>query len=259
MDTKNAYGLIKIGLRTRQLADVEGLTAKKAFESIIDLESLLGEAGFDVSVKGMNLFGEPEKELSSLAEDDLVTREIAEHIASTAISVERIIFAEAHTKKIYLLPNRRFNTEYLLLTPQQFLKAGHFERLSDLAKSDIASACRCLLFGEATAAAFHILRGTEDILKNYYFFHRRKARLDKPMWAAMVTQLRMKKTRKPPSVLLDSLDLVRISYRNPTQHPQAIYDIESAQDLFGLCLDLINKMVAELPETVARSAAAKAA
>jgi len=66
------------------------------------------------------------------------------------------------------------------------------------------------------------------------------------MWGPMITELRAKRTNRPPQVLLDSLDNIRVYYRNPTQHPDAIYDIDSAQDLFGVCIDVIGKMASEL-------------
>jgi hypothetical protein len=43
--------------------------------------------------------------------------------------------------------------------------------------------------------------------------------------------------------LLDNLDNIRHSFRNPTQHPDKIYDIQEVQDLFGLCIDAVNRMV----------------
>lgn len=66
------------------------------------------------------------------------------------------------------------------------------------------------------------------------------------MWGNMLDQLRAKTKNKPPEILLNSLDLIRNAYRNPTQHPQATYEIDSAQDLFGVCLDAIGKMGSEL-------------
>ena len=66
------------------------------------------------------------------------------------------------------------------------------------------------------------------------------------MWGPMTDELRAKKTNKPDETTLSALDVVRISYRNPTQHPQVKYDIESAQDLLGVCIDLLNKMAKEI-------------
>jgi hypothetical protein len=39
------------------------------------------------------------------------------------------------------------------------------------------------------------------------------------------------------------LDNIRVSFRNPTQHPEAIYDIHEVQDLWSICVDVINRMV----------------
>lgn len=66
------------------------------------------------------------------------------------------------------------------------------------------------------------------------------------MWGDMLDQLKAKTKNKPPATLLISLDLIRSAYRNPTQHPQETYEIDSAQDLFGVCLDVIGKMTEEL-------------
>jgi hypothetical protein len=40
--------------------------------------------------------------------------------------------------------------------------------------------------------------------------------------------------------------MIRTNYRNPTQHPEAIYTIDTAQDLFGVCIDVLGKMASEL-------------
>ena len=67
------------------------------------------------------------------------------------------------------------------------------------------------------------------------------------MWGPMISALRPKSRNKPPANILDTLDLVRVTYRNPTQHPETRYDVESAQDLMGLCISVISDMADELP------------
>jgi hypothetical protein len=64
------------------------------------------------------------------------------------------------------------------------------------------------------------------------------------MWGPMVNQMRSR-SKPPPSALLDELDNMRINYRNPTQHPDAIYDIHRAQDLLGVSIAVVNQMVQE--------------
>jgi hypothetical protein len=204
--------------------------------------------GFEVSQASMKSQSHAKmaKALEELADDTNLPVATVALVKEEATILENVVFAEAVTKKIYTLPARRFNTECLLLEPHKLLKQGTFQKLEEVAKSDFASSCRCILFGESTAAAFHILRCTESVLKSYYFHHRRQNRLPKPMWANMVDQLKVKTRNKPPAALLISLDLIRTAYRNPTQHPEALYEIDSAQDLFGVCIDVIGKMADEL-------------
>ena len=65
------------------------------------------------------------------------------------------------------------------------------------------------------------------------------------MWRDIVVALK-KRRDPPPAELLDNLDNIRKSFRNPTQHPEKIYDIEEVQDLFGLAIDVVNRMTAYL-------------
>jgi hypothetical protein len=247
MHSISIYTYVVIGLHLRHIHATEhDEIPSDVLEAIGKLRARLDETEFVVSLSGMYLFEEVEVKIRDLGEAPYIGADIANQVRDVAMQLERIVFSEATTRSAYILPQRRFNSQYLLTCPEQLLRSGSFEKLSTIAQFDLASAGRCLLFGESTAAAFHILRATEDTLKAYYFYHRRKDRLIRPMWAQMITQLRAKKTNKPSQVLLDSLDLVRNSYRNPTQHPEAIYDIDQAQDLFGVCLDLISKMTAEL-------------
>jgi hypothetical protein len=247
---QNSYLYIRIGLAIRLLRNVTPEDTKAlALGSLRALYEELQQANFQVTIAAMD----SESFLGMLAalnalenDSDELGDALASWVRTQLANIETIIFPESAIKKIYVLPNRRFNSEYLLSSPQSLLKDGAFEKLEEVAKQDIASACRCILFGEATAAAFHILRATESVLKSYYFHHKRQKRLAKPMWGPMVSELRAKTKSKPPTSLLSSLDLIRTAYRNPTQHPEATYEIDSAQDLFGVCLDAIGKMASEL-------------
>ena len=250
MQGKSCYEYIHIGLCLRLLIQ-SNATDKKEFieEHLEKLKQLLDNVSFEVSL-AYTRADTFEKLEETIEEIESASTEIGDEInkkLSVELNIlENIVFAEANTKKVFSIPQRRFNSTYLLSNPEKLLKKGLFEKLSDLAKSDISSAGRCLLFGESTAAAFHILRATEEVLKSYYLHHRKTKRLEKPMWGPMLNQLRAKNRNKPPVFLLDSLDLIREAYRNPTQHPSIIYEIDSAEDLIGVCLDSIGKMAYEL-------------
>ena len=250
MEDRNSYDYIQLGMIIR-LLQYGPYTYKFVLAEIQKFEKLLHDINFEVTI-AMTLSSEYVdlknfiKEKSASSPNDNVSKDEENKLEKNFSNIEQVIFAESSTKNIYTIPSRRYNSLYLLKTPQKLFKQGHFDKFSALAQSDISSSAKCILFGESTASAFHILRGTEDTLKQYYFLHRKQKRLAKPMWGNMVEQLKVKKNNKPPKPLLDALDMIRANYRNPTQHPEAVYTIDTAQDLFGVCLDVLGKMAEEL-------------
>jgi hypothetical protein len=252
MDVHDSYDYVRIGLVVRLLRNATSEDRKRVItNSLKALRTCLAATKFKVSLSAVvnsARYGDMEKTVAALATDETpLTQEIAEEVRKQMTGIEAVVFAEAASKKVYVLPERRYTTEWLHSEPQKFLKDGDFAKLDEVAQRDIASAGRCILFGEATAAAFHILRATESVLKSYYYLHRKQKCLPNPMWANMLDQLRAKKKGGANKTLLSALDLIRASYRNPTQHPEALYTMEGAQDLFGVCLDAISKMATDLP------------
>ena len=130
------------------------------------------------------------------------------------------------------------------LTPHLLFGGNVYDDLPTVAQIDLSESCRCLAFESPTAAAFHMLRATEAALKELYLCYVKTRRLPKPMWAAMVTALEQRSRGRPPKHLLEALDHIRNAYRNPTSHPDMVYMLQKAEDLLGLCLDVINQMYA---------------
>lgn len=117
-----------------------------------------------------------------------------------------------------------------------------FNKLPEIAIKDFDEAGKCIAFERSTAAAFHLLRATESVLRNYYLSIVKRNRVSPLNWGPMLKSLRSRKKR-PDDVLLDHLDGIRRNFRNPTQHPEKVYDINEAQDLLGICIDVVNRMV----------------
>ncbi|MNE35870.1 hypothetical protein D3C81_1685800 [compost metagenome] len=91
------------------------------------------------------------------------------------------------------------------------------------------------------------MRALDAQVKVLYFAFKKTKRLDKPMWGPMTSQLRAKRAPKPSEKLLTHLDGMRIHFRNPTQHPDAFYTMDEAQDLLNQTITAINMIATELP------------
>jgi hypothetical protein len=119
---------------------------------------------------------------------------------------------------------------------------GLFKKIDEL-QLNVTSRHAHVLLELPTAAAFHILRATEDVLRHYYTRMVRNNRIAGLMWGPIVANLRTRHLTKRHETLNNHLDNIRVSFRNPTQHPESMYDIHEVQDLWGVCIDVVNRMV----------------
>jgi hypothetical protein len=113
-----------------------------------------------------------------------------------------------------------------------------YAKLPEVAQYDFGEAGKCIAFERPTAAAFHLMRGTEGVLLR----DRKRDRVKPLLWGSMVNDMKNRR-RKPPKELLQNLGNIRESFRNSTQHPEKVYDIQETQDLFGLSVDVVNRML----------------
>jgi hypothetical protein len=172
-----------------------------------------------------------------------LTSEDAETIRTNMGQARPTIDSELGGVSAFVVTDKRWGTSTLLHGIRNLFRPETFDELPELAREDLEEAGKCIAFERPTAAAFHMLRGTEAVLRECYCAYVRQGRIskDERMWGPMVHQMK-DRTRRPPGPLLDNLDNIRRNYRNPTQHPDAVYDIHEAQDLFGLCIDAVSQM-----------------
>ena len=161
--------------------------------------------------------------------------------------IDAAMDAELQLKKVYVLTEKRYDLEKLLQHPDDLLGGDVFDHLSRHGAKDFRIACRQVALAQATSAAFHLMRSLEAEVKSLYFAFKKTNRLEKPMWGLMTQQLRAKKKPKPSAKLLDHLDGMRNHFRNPTQHPEAFYTMDEAQDLLNQTITAMNMIHAELP------------
>jgi hypothetical protein len=187
-----------------------------------------------------------EEHIDVLDSSERVGSERAKRIKSMANDVRLTFDAEAKCIFAHVLSEGRFGSEDLLENAWKFFADGVANRIEDIAISDIEEACKCIALQRPTAAAFHLMRATESVLRTYYCEVVKRGR-GSLMWAPIVAHLRTR-PRQTDVALLDHLDSIRRNFRNPTQHPEKKYDMSEVQDLFGVCIDVVNRMAAHLPE-----------
>jgi len=179
-------------------------------------------------------------ELKEKADSATLSNEDAKRLNDNIEEVYRVITAEAMQSYVYLVTDKRLTVDKILDSVESLFHPDCFSKLSDIAQYDFRQAGRCIAFELPTAAAFHLLRGTEAVLRDYYEEIVQRSRIKSRLWGPLIDHLRLK--RGHDIALLANLDNIRLSYRNPTQHPEKIYDIHEVQDLFGLCVDVVNRM-----------------
>lgn len=183
-----------------------------------------------------------ESELKKRPLDETLNEEDVQKISGIAGRIKETLYAEADSSIVYIITEKRWDTDKLLNNISGILAPHVFENLMPLAKKDIEESAKCITFNLPTASAFHALRATEETLRNFYKNKVKKGRVKSNLWGDIIFDMRKRPSLKKYKILLDSLDNIRTNYRNPTQHPEKNYDIEEAQDLFSLCIEALNKM-----------------
>lgn len=182
-----------------------------------------------------------ESEQTHIADDQSIK------IKKTLEKLDPTLDSELSLRYAYILTKKRYPLESLLTSPSDLLSKTSIDTLAITTKKDFSAACRSIAFSQPTSAAFHLMRALEAQVKVLYFAFKKTKRLDKPMWGPMTSQLRTKRAPKPSEKLLTHLDGMRIHFRNPTQHPDAFYTMDEAQDLLNQTITAINMIASELP------------
>jgi hypothetical protein len=177
---------------------------------------------------------------------ELTVRE-ASQLRDIMDDIRLTLDAETLGRLAFIATDKRINVDKLFYSVETLMAPGVFVTLPEVAKHDFEECGKCIVFERPTAAAFHMLRGTESVLRMFYLALVKRKRLSTLMWGPVIDALK-KRRNSPPDELLNNLDNIRKSFRNPTQHPEKIYDIQEAQDLFSLCVDVINRMIRYLNE-----------
>ncbi|WP_157639378.1 hypothetical protein [Burkholderia ubonensis] len=246
MQSVPVYRFWQFGTTVRYLQDVrEGYKIKGPANVLVNIDALfrrLWELDLRVTINAADKLSQFQEELNELADDAKMTQAQSTKLRNLIFELRRTMEAELKLINAYTISPKRLDVEKLTDDVEPLFAPGVYQSLTDVAMYDISEAGRCIAFERPTAAAFHLMRATEEVLRGYYCFYVRRNRMDKLLWYPMIQALQQHRRAKVNDVLHRQLDNIRLSFRNPTQHPDKVYDIQEVQDLFGLCVDVINRM-----------------
>ncbi len=175
-----------------------------------------------------------------------LTQDEAKQISKLVTDLRNTFEAETQGIFAYVTTDKRYDVKKLSENISSLLAPSTFNSLPEISQYDFAEAGKCIVYERPTAASFHILRATEAVLKLYYKNFFRVSIINKT-WGQLTNDLTNKNHGKIPNkIIVNHLDNIRSSFRNPTQHPEKIYDINECQDLLGVCIDVVNRMIKEI-------------
>ena len=129
---------------------------------------IVDQLGLDVTRKVGQDLNEIAEYAMKLPKEAIVDAVLADKVEKAVNKLDATLDAELRQRYSYILTPKRFREEHLLDAPGKLFKVGVFEELPYISKYDFKEACKCIAFDFPTAAAFHLMRGTEAVLKQYY-------------------------------------------------------------------------------------------
>jgi hypothetical protein len=227
---------------------LEGYSYENALTSLRELWEFFDQQDLQVTIQVGESLWEIAKELEVGDQSQKVAAALATRIKTAIKALDATLDAELQLRDIWVMTKKRYPLDTLLDYPGRLLATGVYDSLDDHTQRDFQLACRNIALKNATSAAFHLMRATEQQVKMLYFAFKKTNRMLNPMWGPMVQELRKKNKPRPSTALLDHLDAMRKNYRNPTQHPDVFYNIEEAQDLLNSVTGAINMIAKEMPK-----------
>lgn len=248
MESKRISRYIDFGTELRYLQDIEAgwnvHGEDMILENINRFFAHLLEFNLPVTQRAAYELRQLRDKLAQSDSGHKLTADEGSELSRIMDNLRNTLFAEARGNVAFIITDKRIDVNKLLADMPALMAPSVFDSLPDIAQYDFIEVGKCIAFELPTAAAFHLLRGTEAVLRYFYCSIVKRGRVE-ILWGPMVEHLRTRKTSLPRP-LLDNLDNIRRSFRNPTQHPDKVYDIQEVQDLFGLCIDVVNRMAALL-------------
>lgn len=246
MEPHNIQEYMHVGAMNWYLVRLpDTIQVKTAHDAIKDLQENIQKADLKVTYRAGYRLWKMQEELNKMNALEEMPPSLVDKIRKESRDLEKTLVAESLGKIVFVVTEKRIDVEKLTNKPSALLSSKVWISLPRVSASDFENACKAIAFELPTAGAFHLLRCLEGAIKHYYLCIIKRNRLPSKlrMWGPMINQLREKKKNPPPKELIEVLDRIRVSFRNPTSHPDKMYDSDEVQDLFGLVVDALNRIV----------------
>jgi hypothetical protein len=168
-------------------------------------------------------------------------------VREAAKEFETVLRNECQLMDTYFVSKKGvYSTKDLIEHAHHHIPEPCRSRLPEQTKSDFDQAGKCIAFDVPTAAAFHLLRGTEAVVRQYYEQVVPGPKQAPPKMRNWGTYIRLMKSHNANGDIILLLTHLKDVYRNPVLHPEENYTDERAQVLLGVCISAVVLMEDEI-------------
>jgi len=167
--------------------------------------------------------------------------------AAAAREFEAVLKAELGRSGIFLVaPKNAMDTLLLIEAGEQAFPLDLHSKVPS-AIDDVKQAMSCIAFELPTAAAFHLHRANETVLKSYWDAVSNGEKISKNATMGQIVKNMEDKDFGREEIRSSLRDIIRL-HRNPTIHPeQKLNDVEEAINLYGAIRSIVGFMLREIP------------
>ncbi len=147
------------------------------------------------------------KELEKVTDKDAeLSADQSSKLIELITDIRKTLAAELLGYEAFIVTPKILDTKKLLDDVASLFAPNMFSTLPDITQYDFTEAGKCIAFERPTAAAYHLLRGTEAVLRFFYCTLVHQKRVSPLMWGNMVIDLRNRQKTKKHATLYNNLE-----------------------------------------------------
>jgi hypothetical protein len=178
--------------------------------------------------------------------DGVVVGGLGEELADYAKRFQTIFQAECHGLDLfYVPPVMAYSSTVLIENGVMLIPESFHQYLSDGIKEDLRSCGKCISFELGTAAAFHMARAAEGLMRSYHvqIIGPLPANYQQQTFGSLIQAF---KDNTPGSAMVGFLTHVKDHYRNPISHPELTVGVEDSHKMIGAYIAVMIDMLGEM-------------